>query len=223
MKRHCPVIHFGIIRFSMGGLDWWLDNLVSKETILRRHYAPHGFLYLCHTSTRPLMEELRTSLRPLASLPLDYSAPWKHEKTRTAPSLVSPKIPAAPGPAAASTGPNKAVSSPKSAPSILKSPTRSKPQRPLSFVQNSPKKTATPPYRRAQSQHYDTSPKKVTAPSIPAAESQVEEFSSLKKKWESLCGHKNDPAVNRRDSADATNPASPLRSRIPRPVNRLSK
>ena len=63
----------------MGSLDWWLDNLAMKEMILRRHYAPTGFLYLCHTATSGLMEELRNCLKPLASLPFDNSLPWKHD------------------------------------------------------------------------------------------------------------------------------------------------
>lgn len=210
----------------MGGLDWWLDNLASKETILRRHYSPDGFLYLCHTSTRQLMEELRASLRPLASLPIDCSArPEVQESVSVAAAAAAVAAATATPPVSVATSPKK--SAPAAAArcnSILKSPTRSKAARPLSFVQNSANKatSAPPPYRRAQSQHYDSSPtKRNTAPpatSAASAAEEVEEFSSLKKKWESLCGQKGKP-----EPAVAHCPASPLKSKIPRPVSRYGK
>ena len=218
----------------MGGLDWWLDNLSAKETILRRHYAPHGFLYLCHTSTRPLMDELQSYLRPLASLPFDNTLPLPAPK----------KLVPSPGNKQTSAG----VMSPASKPStptktILKSPTRSKTQRPMSYVQNSPSKMSPKPlYRRTQSQHSGLSPKKSNnvaqqqqQPESSNTETKVEEFSSLKQKWESLCGDRkkagetatggnksNAPVIPAPVTAP-TGETSPLKSRIPRPVFRFSK
>lgn len=205
----------------MGGLDWWLDNLSAKETILRRHYAPNGFLYLCHTSTRTLMEELQSLLRPLAALPFDNSLPLP---TKREPSPKQPASPAKP------TTPTK---------TILKSPTRSKTQRPLSYVQNSPSKTSPKPqYRRTQSQHSGLSPKKSNVAQQQQdnnkTETKVEEFSSLKQKWESLCGDRKQPgetATSNKSTAavippsltSVTGETSPLKSRIPRPVFRFSK
>ena len=149
----------------MGGLDWWLDNLSTKETILRRHYSPTGFLYLCNTTTRLLMQELINCLKSLASLPFDNSLPWKHDALKMPPPATSPVKTAAP---------------------ILKnSPTRAKMQRPLSYVQSSSKPNAKPLYRRTQSQHSGLSPK--TSPTHDKQEPKAEEFSSLKQKWESLC------------------------------------
>ena len=205
----------------MGGFDWWLDNLSAKETILRRHYAPNGFLYLCHTSTRPLMEELQGYLRPLAALPFDSSLP------------LPPKPEASPKQstviAAKPTTPTK---------TILKSPTRSKTQRPMSYVQNSPNKTSPKPqYRRTQSQHSGLSPKKSNVAQQQdgnKTETKVEEFSSLKQKWESLCGDRKPPsetggnksvsaAVIPTPTSTTAGETSPLKSRIPRPVFRFSK
>lgn len=211
----------------MGGLDWWLDNLSAKETILRRHYAPNGFLYLCHTSTRPLMEELQSLLRPLAALPFDNTLPLP---TKREPSPKQPASPAKP------TTPTK---------TILKSPTRSKTQRPLSYVQNSPSKTSPKPqYRRTQSQHSGLSPKKSNVAqqqqqlSENKTEIKLEEFSSLKQKWESLCSDRKQPSEttttgNKSSAASAAvipppplaaqGETSPLKSRIPRPVFRFGK
>ena len=217
----------------MGGLDWWLDNLSAKETILRRHYAPHGFLYLCHTSTRPLMDELQSYLRPLAALPFDNSLP-----------LPPPKKPVLTSPSNKQTSPANKPSTPTK--TILKSPTRSKTQRPMSYVQNSPSKTSPKPlYRRTQSQHSGLSPKKsnnVVAQqqqqpeSNNKTETKIEEFSSLKQKWESLCGDRKKPSEtatggNKSNALTvipapvtaATGETSPLKSRIPRPVFRFSK
>ena len=199
----------------MGGLDWWLDNLSAKETILRRHYAPNGFLYLCHTSTRPLMEEMMASLRPLASLPFD--SPGK--PTTAAPINQVLKPSSAPSVAAPTTTASK---------TILKSPNRtpvkqhSQPmQRPVSYVQNSP--SHKPQYRRTQSQHSGlSSPNKRSPqqhhqqPDNSKTESKVEEFSSLKQKWESL-SKTTAPKL----TSDANN--TPVKSRIPRPVFRFNK
>ena len=198
----------------MGGLDWWLDNLSAKETILRRHYAPNGFLYLCHTSTRPLMEEIMASLRPLASLPFD--SPGK--PTATTSTAVSQAVKMAPTLATTpSTTANK---------TILKSPNRtpvkqhSQPlQRPVSYVQNSP--SHKPQYRRTQSQHSGLSspskrsPQQQQQPDNSKTESKVEEFSSLKQKWESLS---KTTAVKTTSDANV-----PVKSRIPRPVFRFNK
>lgn len=208
----------------MGGLDWWLDNLSAKETILRRHYAPTGFLYMCHTSTRPLMKELQSILKGLAALPFDHSPPLpsKQEPKQTAASTCNTTKPSTP------------------TKTILKSPTRTKIQRPLSYVQNSPSKTSPKPqYRRTQSQHSGLSPKKSNVAQQQQennkTEMKVEEFSSLKQKWESLCGDKRSPSEtsNKSSSSSAvvlttptttsTGETSPLKSRIPRPIFRFNK
>lgn len=206
-------VRFGVFiteLVNMGSLDWWLDNLAMKETILRRHYAPTGFLYLCHTATRGLMEELSNCLKPLASLPFDNSLPWKHDlskmgaKSKNSAALTSP-VNSAPTP-------------------ILKSPTRAKSQRPVSYVQNSSVRTSPRPlYRRTQSQHSGLSPKK------SPTENKVEEFSSLKQKWETLSSDKKTlpPPTERASSTGAVSkssaPADGLKSRIPRPVFRVTK
>ena len=209
----------------MGGLDWWMDNLAAKETILRRHYSPSGFLYQCHTSTKPLMEELQSLLRPLAALPFDHSSP----------------LPTLSGVAAnktePSTSPKRAVKpSTPTKTSILKPATpvstRSKTQRPLSYVQNSPTKTAAsarPQYRRTQSQHSGLSPsKKVTNNQQQQQleeENKVEEFTSLKQKWESLCSdRKQQQQQQQQQTGEMTKEVtSPLKSKIPRPVFRFNK
>jgi len=110
----------------------------------------------------------------------------------------------------------------KSVTPILKSPTRAKTQRPLSYVQNSSVRTSPKPqYRRTQSQHSGLSPKK------SPTENKVEEFSSLKQKWESLSSDKKTPSTERASSTGTvsknTAPADGLKSRIPRPVFRVSK
>lgn len=195
----------------MGGLDWWLDNLSAKETILRRHYAPNGFLYLCHTSTRPLMEEMMASLRPLASLPFD--SPGKPTSTAPTQSIKTALTPA--------TTPSNTTNK-----TILKSPNRtpvkqhSQPlQRPVSYVQNSP--SHKPQYRRTQSQHSGLSspskrsPQQQQQQDSNKTESKVEEFSSLKQKWESL---------SKTTTVKAASDANvPVKSRIPRPVFRFNK
>lgn len=228
-------VRFGVFiteLVNMGGLDWWLDNLSAKETILRRHYAPHGFLYLCHTSTRPLMDEMQSYLRSLAALPFDNSLP-----------LPPPKKPISPINKPTNTHVGTASPAKPSTPTktILKSPTRSKSQRPMSYVQNSPSKTSPKPqYRRTQSQHSGLSPKKSNVaqqqPESNKTETKVEEFSSLKQKWESLCGDRpkkpSETSTGGNKSNAAAIPApvtatagetSPLKSRIPRPVFRFSK
>lgn len=217
----------------MGGLDWWLDNLSTKETILRRHYAPEGFLYMCHTSTRSLMTELRSSLQPLASLPLDYSIPWK-QQANMAPSTAAPA--AASGPTSAATTP---VQSPKKASPVHKAPNKLK-ARPVSFIQTSPKAN-NPVYRRTQSQHSGLSPRKTCpAPANTAntsaaggGEQDRQQFSSLKKKWESLCGQKKvdssrakvqqQQQQNQEPQQQHQATDSGVKSRIPRPVQRLFK
>jgi len=206
-------VRFGVFiteLVNMGSLDWWLDNLAVKETILRRHYAPTGFLYLCHTTTRGLMEELRNCLKPLASLPFDNSLPWKHDMSKM-------------GQAAAATT-TTTMTPTKSTTPILKSPTRAKAQRPLSYVQNSSVRTSPKPqYRRTQSQHSGLSPKK------SPTENKVEEFSTLKQKWESLSSDKKKPPTERASSAGTASkntpppPADASKSRIPRPVFRVNK
>lgn len=188
----------------MGGLDWWLDNLSTKETILRRHYAPNGFLYLCHTTTRPLMEELQASLRPLASLPFDHTPPVPLREPE-------PKVEAKPS--SKPTTPTK---------TILKSPTRTptKAQRPLSYVQNSPTKSPKPQYRRTQSQHSGLSPKR--SPQHEAKpEAKIEQFSTLKQKWESMCKKKPVESAAKAMAASSAGDQSPVKSRIPRPVFRF--
>lgn len=226
----------------MGGLDWWLDNLSAKETILRRHYAPHGFLYLCHTSTRPLMDELQSYLRPLAALPFDNTLPLPPPKKLVVTSPGNKQ--------ATSAGVTSPAASKPSTPTktILKSPTRSKTQRPMSYVQNSPSKMSPKPlYRRTQSQHSGLSPKKSNnvaqqqqqqqPENNSKTETKVEEFSSLKQKWESLCGDRRKAGETATGGGNKSNIApvipapvtvpagetSPLKSRIPRPVFRFSK
>lgn len=217
----------------MGGLSWWLDNLCAKEAILRRHYAPNGFMYLCHTTTRSLMEELRAALRPLASFSPGNAVPGS--PTKKAEAAVKPVAP--PSPARS----NSSNSSATSKANIRSPPVRSKTQRPMSFVQNSPTKTNNggPPhqYRRTQSQHSGLSPKKCQQQQqqqpqqVDKAELKVDE---LRQKWESLCrDKKGSEAVtnaggshtkadvitpNSQHSADTT-----VKSRIPRPVFRSNK
>jgi hypothetical protein len=218
-------VRFGVFiteLINMGGLDWWLENLSTKEMILRRHYAPNGFLYLCNTTTRSLMEELLNCLTPLASLPFDNSLSWKHDSIQHHKMAMMP-------PAAAS---------PVTPTPILKSPTRTpavRTQRPLSYAANSSKpQSPRPLYRRTQSQHSGLSPSK--SPQSPKRQqsqqqqqqdNKVEEFSWLKQKWESMCKKKAEPGATTPGTGPTTptaanNSTSPLKSRIPRPVFRVN-
>ena len=206
---------------SMGGLEWWLDNLSAKEQILRRHYSPNGFLYLCHTSTRSLMEEVRAALRPLSSLPLESNAvPSK--------TTVKAAAPSSPARSSSSSSNKSTTMNPKG------SPARPKPQRPMSFVQNSSPTKKGPPhqYRRTQSQHSGLSPKKFgqlnsQQQQPDKAEIKVDE---LRQKWESLCRDKktiggDESAANKTSTVPVAQLSvdNSVKSRIPRPVFRSNK
>jgi hypothetical protein len=84
---------------SVRSLDAWAGYLRTRESVLRKHYAPEGLLLLANTagaSVRALTDQLLASLQPLSLLPfkldLLFEVRQLHHSLRRMGSLSQPDI-----------------------------------------------------------------------------------------------------------------------------------
>jgi len=84
---------------SVRSLDAWAGYLRTRESVLRKHYAPDGLLLLANTAgaaVRALTDQLLASLQPLSLLPfkldLLFEVRQLHHSLRRMGSLPQPDI-----------------------------------------------------------------------------------------------------------------------------------
>ncbi|XP_017778180.1 PREDICTED: uncharacterized protein LOC108563887 [Nicrophorus vespilloides] len=102
------VITEGVVKFNalvfgllnVRSLDAWFSYLRTRESILRKHYAPDSLLVQSHTGgteTRALLDTLITSLQPLALFPFQFDLLFEyrllHESLKRMDSYQQPPSP----------------------------------------------------------------------------------------------------------------------------------